>query len=230
MEAVHERVDSISAPDPQAFARAMFASAAHFHPRCRQVLLTDLQTAVPHLPDVDVVRLDLDTTRPMLARSIAWLAFIQQSDSHIVFLDTDILINANLDPLFARDFDVGLTYRHHRRWPINAGINFVHGDHLAGAARFHQRWLERFQTGYAHNTVWGGDQDALRDLVDEADFTRRDIFLHRQHDFEILMLPCVEYNYSSADEHGMDGDYPEKKVLHFKGRRKPNMLPYWSRM
>ena len=70
----------------------------------------------------------------------------------------------------------------------------------------------------------------MRDLVDGADFTRDDTFLYRQHDFNILMLPCAEYNFSSKDEHGMSGDYPQKKVLHFKGRRKPNMLAYWARM
>ena len=138
LERVHERVTSISAPDPQGFTQAMFASATHFHPHCRKVILTDLQTPCPVISGVQIIRLDLDPTQPMLARSLAWLAFIQQSDTHIVFLDTDILINANLDHLFAHDFDVGLTYRNQEEWPINAGINFVHGDHLDRGARFHR--------------------------------------------------------------------------------------------
>ena len=27
----------------------------------------------------------------------------------------------------------------------------------------------------------------------------------------------------------MDGRYPKKKVLHFKGRRKPHLFRYWRR-
>jgi hypothetical protein len=228
MDNIHKRTAGITVIDPHRFTETMFASAAHFHPGCRKVLLTDAHTALPFAGDIEVIRLDLDPRQPMLARSTAWLTFLQQADAHVVFLDSDILINANLDHVFAPDFDIALTYRAQAKWPINAGINFAHGQRLERARAFHQMWLDQFQARYPHEAVWGGDQDVLEELVSTADFSRSDTFRHQQHGFELLLLPCALYNFATEDQHGMTGHYPDKKVLHFKGRRKPHMFPYWQ--
>ena len=229
MAGVHQHTPSVTVTDPHRFTETMFASATLFHPNCRRVILTDQRTPFPADLDCDLVRLDIDPNQPMLARSTAWVDFIQQADSHLVFLDSDMLINANLAHIFAHSFDVALTYRNERKWPINAGINFVHGDRLDRGHRFHTLWLDHFRQAHTKAAVWGGDQDAVRDLLHTADFTRTDVHPHPQHGFDILMLPCADYNFSTPNGQEMPDHYPDPKVLHFKGPRKPNMLPYWER-
>ena len=181
MDNIHKRTAGITIIDPHRFTETMFASAAHFHPGCRKVLLTDTHTALPFAEEIEVIRLELNPRQPMLARSTAWLTFLQQADSHVIFLDSDILINTNLDHVFVQDFDVALTYRAQATWPINAGINFANGRRLEQAQAFHQMWLDQFRTRYSHEAVWGGDQDVLEDLVNTADFNRNDTFHHQQH-------------------------------------------------
>ena len=228
MANVRQHTSTVTVTEPQRFIGTMFASATLFHPTCRRVILTDRQTPFPADLDCELIRLDIEPNQPMLARSTAWVEFIHQADSHIVFLDSDMLLNANLDHLFAQRFDVALTYRNERKWPINAGINFIHGEPVRTGASLLHFVARTVSTGSYHAAVWGGDQDAVRDLLDEADTSRTDIYRHRQHGFDILMLPCAEYNFSTPNGTDMPGHYPDRKVLHFKGPRKPAMLPYWD--
>ncbi|MEI6212365.1 MAG: hypothetical protein WCR06_12145 [bacterium] len=44
--------------------------------------------------------------------------------------------------------------------------------------------------------------------------------------YDLLLLPCAHYNFSTPGER-MPGPYPGIPVLHFKGKRKDDMLPYW---
>ena len=106
-------------------------------------------------------------------------------------------------------------------------INFAHGDDLEAAAAFHEIWLREFRAAHLKQSVWGGDQDTLRELFAAVDFAREDSFNWRLGDIDIRFLPCARYNFSTAKAHEMDGYYPDALVLHFKGKRKPYMFPYW---
>lgn len=227
MDNIHRTTSTITVTEPHDYIRTMFASARRFHSACRQVILSDRHTRFPAHPNTDIIRYDLDAENPMLSRSGAWLRFIEGAENHTIFLDSDILINGDLSGLFDRDFDVALTYRDEDKWPINAGINFAHGGRREGAARFHRRWLQRYRSKHSHSSVWGGDQDALREMLSTVDFARDDAFCHDLDGIEVLFLPCSTYNFSTSMKCEMDGYYPEKKVLHFKGRRKPHLFPYW---
>ena len=165
----------------------------------------------------------------MMSRSIAWLDYIRKVEGHTIFLDSDILINGDLSQVFDNDFAIALTYRDEDKWPINAGINFAHGQHLDSAAQFHARWLERFRKHHHGSSVWGGDQDVLREMFATVDFARGDTFCQELDGIKVLFIPCSTYNFSTSYGCEMDGHYPEKKVLHFKGRRKPHLFPYWRR-
>ena len=228
MDNIHKTTSTITVTKPYQFIQTMFASARHFHPDCGQVILTDQVTQFPNYSDTEIIHYDLDSTNPMLSRSIAWLNFLKQADTHVVFLDSDILINANLAHIFDHRFDVALTHRVDKKWPINAGINFAHGDYLDRARRFHQIWLDRFRNHYQHATVWGGDQDVLRDMFVDVDFTNLDAFIHEQENILTRFLPCSIYNFATVDQYGMTEHYPDSKVLHFKGKRKNQMIPYWN--
>ncbi|MCY4020424.1 MAG: hypothetical protein OXG39_13530 [Chloroflexi bacterium] len=227
MDNIHRRTSTITVTEPHEYIRTMFASARRFHSACRQVILSDRRTIFPSHPDTDIIRYDLDARNPMMARSIAWLDYLKEAGDHTIFLDSDILINGDLSSVFDCDFDVSLTYRDEDKWPINAGVNFAHGGRLEGAAHFHRRWLGRFRGQHHRGSVWGGDQDALREIFSAVDFARDDIFCHDLDDTKVLFLPCSTYNFSTSIKCEMDGHYPEKKVLHFKGRRKPHLFPYW---
>ncbi len=229
MDSIHRRTSTITVTEPQAYIKTMFASARRFHPGCRQVILSDRHTVFPPHPATDIMRCDLDAESPMMSRSIAWLDYIKEAEGHTIFLDSDILINGDLSPVFDQDFDVALTYRDEEKWPINAGINFAHGRAPAGAARFHRMWLRRFRSRHHGDGVWGGDQDALREIFSAVDFARDDVFRHDLDGIRVLFLPCAIYNFSTSMKCEMDGHYPGKKVLHFKGRRKPHLFPYWRR-
>ncbi|MCY4466325.1 MAG: hypothetical protein OXE46_12390 [Chloroflexi bacterium] len=229
MDRIHQTTSTITVTEPQRFIQTMFASARHFHPGCHQVILSDQHTLFPPQTKAEILRLPLDASAPMLSRARAWLAYLREASGHVIFLDNDILINGDLAHVFADEFAVALTYRDERKWPINAGINFAHGGQLADAAAFHAMWLRRFQLADEQSGVWGGDQDALREIFAEVDFARDDSFGWRLGGLALRFLPCARYNFSTLRAAEMVGHYPDAAVLHFKGRRKPFMLPYYQR-
>ena len=229
MASIHQTTSTITVTEPHQYIQTMFASARRFHPDCRQVILSDQHTRFPSHPDTEIIRYDLDPTNPMMSRSIAWLDYLRRAEGHTIFLDSDILINGDLSHVFAEDFAVGFTYRDERKWPINAGLNFANGRYLRAAADFHELWLRRYESAHQEYSVWGGDQDVLRELFARLDFAREDCFSHRVGELDIRFVPCAVYNFSTSYDIEMDGHYPEARVLHFKGRRKPQMFPYWQR-
>ena len=194
MATIHETTSTITVTEPHRYIQAMFASAKRFHPDCRQVILSDQHTRFPPHPETEIIRYQLDPTNPMLSRSIAWLKYLRRAEGHVIFLDSDILINGDLSHVFADDFAVCFTYRDgDTKWPINAGINFAHGQRLKQAAQFHARWLERYRADHCDYSVWGGDQDALRELFAAVDFAREDCFSQRFGEFDIRFIPCATF-------------------------------------
>ena len=228
MVTIHETTSTITVTEPHRYIRTMFASAQRFHPDCRRVILSDMQTRFPPHPDTEIIRFQLDPKIPMMSRSVAWLNYLRRADGHTIFIDSDILINGDLSHIFADDFAVCFTYRDgDAKWPINADINFAHGQLLAKVAEFHARWLGRYRAAHHDYSVWGGDQDALRELFAAVNFPREDCFTQRFGDIDIRFVPCAAYNFSTIIAEDMDGHYPDARLLHFKGRRIPFMLPYW---
>ncbi|MCY3575166.1 MAG: hypothetical protein OXG92_15740 [Chloroflexi bacterium] len=228
MQRIHQTTSTITVTEPHCFIQTMFASARHFHPGCGRVILSDQHTHFPPGTNAEIRRLPLDKKAPMLARARAWLAYLREASGHVIFLDNDILINGDLGHVFAEEFAVALTYRDERKWPINAGINFAHGCYLTVAAAFHELWLRRFLLADEQSGVWGGDQDALRELFSEVDFARDDCFGCCLAGLAVRFLPCARYNFSTRRAADMVGQYPDAAALHFKGRRKPFMLPYYQ--
>ena len=230
MASIHQTTSTITVTEPHRYIQTMFASARRFHPDCRAVVLSDQATPFPPGADIEVIRYPLDPQQPMLSRSRAWLNYLRAARGHTVLLDSDLLINGDLAHVFAADFAVALTYRAgDTKWPINAGVNFAHGDHLAAATDFHEIWLRDFRAAHSGQSVWGGDQDTLRELFAAVDFSREDSFDWRLGAIPIRFLPCARYNFSTSYQTEMNGYYPDARVLHFKGKRKPYMFPYWRK-
>ncbi len=215
----------------RAMIEMMFATVSLTHPGCRKIIVTDERASFEAAEGVEVFRCALgDDPVPSLSRSIAWVEFLRQAapDSHVIFLDYDMLVLQSLEPVFVQLFDVGLTYRgDHERWPINAGIQFIHAARLKQARYLYEKALAIFQERYLDWGVWCGDQWAFREMI-QAEYRQKGPFLHREGGREVLLLPCDPYNYSPV-EAWEQGDDPlaDKKVLHFKGPFKAAMYDYW---
>jgi hypothetical protein len=213
--------------DPEQVIPLMFASAERADPGCRKVVLTDRKTRFPAATRYEVIRFDADPERVELARAAAWAAYCDRANGHVAFVDSDLLVAQSLESVFRSRFDVALTYRNREEMPINIGVHFAHGDHLENAARFHRRTVELMLERHADRQMWLGGQYAASELVDAADFSRQRPHPHRQNGFSIRLLPSDVYNFSAPMP--MDGFYPGKAILHFKGRRKASMAAYWER-
>ncbi len=212
----------------------LFRSARMFHRGARCTLLTTKATHV-HGVGGPVRRLDLpvDHSRLMLSRSLAQLACVEASDfaRPLVLLDSDILLRGSMQPLFAEDFDVALTWRINKTMPINGGLIVLHNRRPEVGKAFYRRFLDAYRQRHAtgDNAGWYGDQLALQELVG---IPYREIHKHtlvERDGCRIRLLPCEVWNFSPDNQLAAIADgLPDKLVLHFKGQRKRLMEPFWS--
>ncbi|WP_119355382.1 hypothetical protein [Azohydromonas sediminis] len=219
-------------PDYVAMAALAFQSAALFHPGCRRLILTDETTAFPGLPDeVELVRRPIDAAKVMYERMRSQLALIRERgrDTNLLFIDADMLINGPVDSLFARDLDLGLTYREHESMPINGGLIAVPRHGHAVAAAFLSRVVDVMQTRYADSLGWYCDQRALIDTIGRERFARRPLDLIDVDGARVALFPCDTYNYTPGNHwRNILARSPRRRIIHFKGQRKRLMRPYWE--
>ncbi len=210
----------------------MFASARLFHPEAKTTVLTDPDTdfhGMEHSAD-RTVRSTIDNNRFMLERADAQSRYVQDSSfaRPMVMLDSDILINAPLAPLFGRGFDVAVTWRDNADMPINGGLLILNNTRPDVAKRFFSRFTAIYREKYSDQAAWFGDQLALRDCVGLglADLAARETV--EVDGCRILLLPCDTYNFSPDNRYGeICSELPGKVVVHFKGQRKRLMGPFW---
>lgn len=222
--------------EPQGYMRMLdllFRSARLFHPGARCTLLSGPGTRVHGVKGpLRREEVAVDHGALMLSRARAQLAHVERSDfaRPLVLLDSDILLRGSLQPLFAYDFDVGLTWRSDHPMPVNGGLLVLHGRRPERSRAFFRRFLEVYESCYAAdgNAAWYGDQLALCELVG---LSPQEIHRHELVErvgCRIRLLPCEVYNFSPRDSLAaiLDG-LPDKVVLHFKGQRKRLMEPFW---
>lgn len=213
---------SDSLKDYETYIQILFASAQKHHPDCKCVILTDRSTPF----SLPVIRFDLDPSKPALMRLKAQIEFLKQSkEGPIVFLDYDMIIQENL--LKIENFDLALSYRNSPETPINGGFLFVRDipKALLFLNKVHALY-ERKYTGLWN--IWGGAQRCLIETIGYENFQRRESDIINVEGCNILLLPADTYNYSTENDQ-MDGFYPDKKILHFKGNRKKEMISYWNK-
>lgn len=220
-------------PDPLRYIEAMFLSAELFHPGCEKVLLTDTTTRLEALaPDIQVIRFpDLNAATPAFSRLQAQIAYLEQLDSpkNLLFLDSDILINANLDALFERPFDVALTYRLHMKMLFNGGVIFIKEREHAGS-RFLMKIREHFLQHHSRYLTWYGFQLSLLTYVHPDRFLGRPTDTLTIDGLRILFLDCATYNFTpSRKTNAITVEYSDKKILHFIGKRKFLFWQYWEK-
>jgi hypothetical protein len=211
----------------------LFRSARLFHDGAACTLLTTPDTRVRGVAG-PLRRLDVpvDHAALMLSRSRAQLACVQSSDfaRPMVLLDSDILLRGSLQPLFAEDFDVALTWRANKPMPVNGGLLVLHNRRPDVSRAFFERFLHVYEERYAAdaNAGWYGDQLALRDLVGLPWREFGGQQLVERDGCRIRLLPCDVWNFSPDNSLGaIVAGLPDKLVLHFKGQRKRLMEPFW---
>lgn len=204
----------------------MFESAARFHPRCKKILLTDMQTRI-EVPGVEVIRYPISTESVILSQIESYIAFIKEWDrkGDLIFLDWDMLVQGSLEPIFQNRCDIIFTVREHENMPINTGlIALPKGGSPNTLSLFEhvKEKLRRWPESYVHH--WFVDQLAFSEMFqpfikggNETDFTYANLKVH--------LLPCAIYNFSPTP-FSTKKEYLEPIILHFKGYRKTAMQDY----
>ncbi|MEH2255587.1 hypothetical protein, partial [Nostoc sp.] len=217
--------------DYQQSINLMFKSIDKFHSYCKKIILTDLDTNLSFLPlDVTVQRYQVDSRTIMLSRLVSQLHFIKSHDfeSDIVFLDSDILVNDNIESLFLQEFDLAFTVRDDKEMPINGGVIYISKLHRKAVVTFFEKLYLLYIEKYRQKSQWWGDQYALADAINWQKGSEIHPGTIEIDSIKILLLSCDIYNFSPDYESDLDVyELKEKKILHFKGPRKKYMSVYW---
>lgn len=212
----------------------MFESAAYFHPTAVFSIVTSKETDLTSVA-VAHQRVNVESRRSSImldrVRAQTQMVAILSPDEMIVFLDIDIIINANLEHLLEIPFDVGLTWRR-ATLPINGGIIFARNEKNGGALRFFEHFYDLYKRDFIEHSQWDGDQFALRDMLpDTRPWGGRMRFCECQF-ASVLLLHSDYYNFAPPDDLAAlydDGIIRERLIIHFKGNRKRLMPAVWDR-
>lgn len=129
-------------------------------------------------------------------------------NSHLLFVDVDVLIGRNLEEAFDGSFDLGLTRRNNRKAPINNGAVYVHQD----AAKF-AHWL--FGRALAIcGTHWGADQEAISQAAAPVPDVEG---VEMRGPYRLAFLPMGMYNAIPKVAGAIHDCRPF--VIHFKGKK-----------
>ncbi|TAM46400.1 MAG: hypothetical protein EPN55_05440 [Gammaproteobacteria bacterium] len=195
-------------------AQIMVASVKAVMPGARIVQMTDTDTK-PVTGVNDVIRKRYDG-RFLMPYRLLHLKDFPPTD--VVFLDTDIIVQKDLSPVFSEDFDIGLTRRYKpvrdlngydlaAEMPYNTGVMFSR----ASGIPFWNKAYEHCLTLPKQDQEWWGDQVSIKVAADTTDLKLKE-------------FPCDIYNYTPRTQ---DEDVSNKFVLHFKGpHRKEWMLKF----
>jgi lipopolysaccharide biosynthesis glycosyltransferase len=211
----------------------MFRSAELFHPQCNKVVLSDRETCFDKINnDIDIFRSNIEADAPvMFSRLFCQINYVQQNGcaNNLVMLDSDILINGDLDSLFHQDFDIALTYRKHENMPINWGIMFISRHNPEKVVSFLEKVLSVYREKYFKSDIFWCDQYALMDVIGLNQFNQRQSNFIEIDNTKILFIPCEVYNYSPEDNpKTILTAFRKQKILHFKGNRKRFIETYWN--
>ncbi len=164
----------------------------------------------PALPNCAVRRLPWDMASPVRFR----LQHLSELDGEIIVLDTDVIVQRDLRPVFWFPFDVALTRRDGpiyqpdgvdvvKTMPYNLGVAFSRGP------QFWRDCLRCFDAQYA-DRPWYGDQLAAATVAPL---------------FKVLKLHCDNFNHTPG--HAAE-DVGERYAVHYKGKRKAWMRERWG--
>ena len=218
----------------------LFDSARLRAPAARRVLLTDMQTQLPHFgSEVEVRRFPIDSAHLMYERMRIQHEHLRArpATAATVFVDSDVIVNLEPSAIFSEAFDVGLTHRAVVDAPFNGGVIFAAPG--AGAGRFFAKALECYGAMADAPSIaplyprslrcWWGDQFALAALVGwRALGERGDGEMLTVDGLRVRIFPCDTHNYTIEARAYAPDELAAKYFIHFKGARKQMMEPYMA--
>lgn len=171
------------------------------------------------MPSVDIYQLtDFETPEVTGAKAIRaenifdsitvfkmW--HLSKLSGDVLFLDTDVIVQRNLQPVFSLDFDVALTWRSERivdpvgtdvteMMPYNTGVMFSRSGYF---------WSEAVRFCADKDIGWYADQIAVAKLAPH---------------FNVLKLHCDNFNYTPKRE---DENLHARYAVHYKGKSRRMM-------
>mgnify|MGYP000066486456 CR=1 FL=1 len=186
-------------------AANLIASVRRTMPGVPIAHLTDQETAP--LADVDfVIR---HTSRPPVALGCLD-AYAHAGPGDWLFLDTDVVVQRDVRPVFDLAFDVAVATREGTLRPNEIGTKFMarmpfnKGAVFSRCAEFWGDAVRACLTMPAKRQQWMGDQLAMNEVIDGGRY-------------RVVVLPNT-YNYPPKTRG--DVDARSKAILHFKGNRK----------
>jgi hypothetical protein len=209
----------------------LFRSVEVSHPGAKTVVLTDDRTPRDALPaHSEVVRVPVDPDRVMYSRLLAYIEYLRDhaGSSAVLFLDPDIIVNADLSATSSEKFDIALTYRDLPQMPINDGVILINRGRRDAGLRFLERVRSIYDREFSDDPYWFGSQRAFIAALGRR-FAQRRSDAIRVGGVRVRLLPCDQWNFSpELDEQAITTAHPDKRILHFKGDRKRLMPLYWQ--
>lgn len=179
-------------------------------------MMTDAKT--PELPGCNVIRKSRGNHKDW----IPWLCefYTELPDREALILDTDVIVQRNLSPLFRPDADVVLTSR---------GPKVVDGREMpflfgVVASKSPEFWIEVrnrvMKMPEEADRMWWGSQVATFDMYLEEQAGRGK--------WDISLVSCDKFNYPPKSPDDMPTD---KWALHYKGKKRKHwMLDRWAHL
>ena len=182
--------------DP-ACANKMLAAVHRHMPFARLMQLTDDET--PQLPGCTAVRRKWNQN-PMLFK----MDHLASLGGEVLVLDTDVIVQADLSPIFSLPFDLALTWRDGPifdssgqdvtiRMPINCGVMW---------SRKIAFWQDCLDWCEGKKVGWYADQLAVAAVAPKWD---------------VLRLHADNFNYTPGSD---DENVSRRLAVHYKGHRK----------
>jgi hypothetical protein len=238
--------DYVPPTTPLKMIQAMFESARQLHPNANMLLITDEETEI-FLPEfIKVYRLPRETDYMEIEMVKAKIFALRNLDleGNVVFLDSDMIVNANLDHIFEQEAHLFFTYLQKCHaptklesnirvlFPINIGFIAVKDQSKKAVADFLEAICEQFPAFKDKKYwYWLGFQYLLLELFgkelmkNEKQGTLESLVFSRRL-LKVAFLNANIYNFIVTLERKM---LPDAKILHFKGIYvKSQMLTYWK--
>ena len=200
-----------------AWARGLVKSAHRWMPSVPVVHFTDLESRA--IKGVQAVR--RKPSEPMALLRMRHHAGVR---GNWLFVDTDVIFQRNVQDVFEEaTWDIAITTR---TWPhVKASIGFTErmpfntGVMFSRCPRFWADIYTRLRSYPKDKQQWMGDQEAICELVDDPDDSRR---------YQIVQLKGHRYNYPPLVK-DPDARTPEQleadaAIVHYKGERRKPML------
>jgi hypothetical protein len=209
----------------------LLSSAKRITPSVYMTILTTESTDLSAVSSFNRVNFDINFSHLMLERTRAQCSYLESNlGSHpIAMLDSDIIVNRDLTPLFLEDFDIGLTWRQQSQMPFNGGAIFINNIRPEHSRHFFRKLTAIYEQFNSNDFEWYGDQYALANLInlESNEFLTTDnVYID---DVTVRMLNAELYNYTPKSRiTNLTLCNADEKILHFKEKSRRFMQPFWQ--